>query len=472
MGWIRPWKYLAEALAKMSFPFGKAPLWLFILSILSALALAIFGPRAGGKADLTFTLFHQKHLDAYLPVIEKFEREHGVKVQVQLVDVRALPYRIKNAYMSGVGMPDLVELESSTFGFFTKGPLEDMAFLDLTDRLAAEGLAGKLVKSRLDGLSTRGRIFGIPHDVHPVMLLYRKDILAEMGIDPDSIRTWEEFTKVGKRLTRDLDGDGEPDRFAVDMPDYGGDWLNLLMLQRGGSLFDEHGKLTIDSEAIRETILWYIHQISGPDRIAFPAGWGQGFYSAMQDGVVAFVFAPDWRAAMIEDGAPGLRGKLGMMPLPAWYPGGRRTSVHGGTGLMISRQCARPDLAWDLAKALYFDPEALNRSFSLTNTVSARSDFWNLPAMNNPNPFFSNELVGRRYAALAAQTPSQFNTPYNSLAGGKVAEAMTQGRAYYEAHGDAGLREFVGGKLREGSAYVESIMKRNVFLAEPESASP
>ena len=241
-------------------------------------------------------------------------------------------------------------------GFFTRGPREDVGLLDPTDRVKAEGLDRRLVASRFSLWSTPDqRVYALPNDVHPVMLAYRRDSVQELGIDVDKLDTWDAFVEAGRRVTRDVDGDGIVDRYMLELP-YDGAWgLLTLLLQRGGELFDAQGEIAFNSDLTADLIAWYLRQTQGPQKIAYDPGSGQALGKAMLDGLVLFYWAPDWRSRILTDDVPSLSGKMALMPLPAWNKGERRTSVWGGTGLVISKRTPRPDLAWDLAKFLYFD---------------------------------------------------------------------------------------------------------------------
>ena len=54
----------------------------------------------------------------------------------------------------------------------------------------------------------------------------------------------------------------------------------------------------------------------------------------------------------------------------AWEKGGRRTSTYGMTGLAISRTTKHPELAWELAKYLYYNKEDLGARFAASNPMS------------------------------------------------------------------------------------------------------
>ncbi|TVR52172.1 MAG: extracellular solute-binding protein [Puniceicoccaceae bacterium] len=450
------------------FPYGKAPFWILVAAILSG--LVVWGAsylQTHEEPDLIFATFAQNHYEVYREVIPEFEKKHGVRVQLQLVSIRALQSRLQSALLAGTDVPDLVELVNPSMGYFTQGPLEDVGFIDLTDRIFAEGLDQRMVWERFSIWSSRERIFAIPHDVHPMGLVYRRDIVESLGIDVDAIETWDDFLEAAHIITRDLTGNGVIDRYALDLPSDGNWALRGLLMQQDIQMFDQQGRLTFNQPATIDTIIWYLRASRGPDRISFPAGWGQTFSRAFNDGLVVFVFTPDWRTRQYQMDLPGLHGKLAFMPLPAWEPGGRRTSVWGGTGLAITRQTARPELAWELAKFLYLDVETAGAFFLQSNIVPPFKEAWEEPEFDEPNPYYSNQRLGRILVDLARQAPPEYVTAYTELTHSKFSEVFLNAALHFDRRGETGLREYIQEELDKAQAYLERIMARNVFLFEP-----
>jgi arabinosaccharide transport system substrate-binding protein len=452
----------------MNFPFGKAPLAILLVSLASAAAVFFAGGFASPnqrRADLVFATFVKEQAEAYRPAIAEFEKQHNVKIQVQVVDQAALQGRLQAALQAGADAPAMVELMFGTLGVFTKGPLEDVGFVDLTDRVAAEGLNEKLVTSRFSMWSNRGRIFALPHDVHPVMLIYRRDLVEQLGIDVNKLTTWDEFCRVGREIvTKDLNGDGVPDRYMIDLPPDGSDSLRLLLLQRGGALFDQHGQVAFDDERTVDTICWYVKQTKGPQKISVSCGWGQTLARAMIDGRCLFYVCPDWRTMQIQADISSLAGKLAVMPLPAWEEGGIRTSTWGGCGMAITKSCRNPDLAWKLAMYLYYDPNQLGQRFAATNILPPLKEAWSRPEFDEPRPFFSNQKLGRLYSALAPQVPAEVYTPFTNQAVSRLSEAFTNTAIYYDEHGEDGMREDARSELKRCADLVRQQMVRNRFL--------
>jgi arabinosaccharide transport system substrate-binding protein len=449
------------------FPFGRAPLWLLVLALASTVAVLVT-QRLGAAArpDLSFATSAANHMQAYREAAAVFEKKRGVRVSVELVHSRALQTRLQNAMLAKSPVPDLVELLFGDIAFFTRGPLSDVGLVDLTERLDKEGFKDRLVESRLSLWSSRGHAFALPHDVHPVMLMYRADILESLGIDANAIETWDDFVALRSKVVKDLDGDGVIDRYLIDLP-IGEPWgVLILLLQRGVSLFDEHGKLRMNQPATVDTIDWYVHQVEGKDRIATQCGWGQSLMKAMKDGLALFYIAPDWRTHSIEMEAPNVRGLFRVMPLPAWTPGGRRTSTWGGSGLAITRASKRVELAWDFAKLLYFDRDELGRRYRATKILPPLKDSWTLPEFAEKSDFFRGQRIGEEFAKLAPDVPADWATPYRSRAEDRLGGVVLRALEHFRAHGDAGLRALIQKELAEKSAEVEELMSRNVLDEE------
>jgi arabinosaccharide transport system substrate-binding protein len=268
------------------YPYGRAPFALLVIAIVSVGLKVATARRHDERPDLVVVTFIDAHYESYRRAIPRFEREHGVKVQLQQMHWASLQARLQNAMLAGTEVPDLAELFEGSIGYFTRGPAEDFGVMDLTDRLRADGLTDRMVESRFSLWSARGRVYALPHDVHPVMLAYRTDLVAKLGIDVAQLDTWDKFVEAGRRITRDFDGDGVIDHYMLDLR-FDGNWgFSTLMFQRGGQFFDPQGKVAFATEDTAELMRWYILQTRGPNKIGYDCGWGQPVAKAMIESTV------------------------------------------------------------------------------------------------------------------------------------------------------------------------------------------
>ena len=456
----------------MEFPYGKASLAILLLALTSGLVLGIsrLNEAKQDRPDLVFAIFSKEHAEAYLPVIRQFEKERGVTIQLQVVDQKALQSRLQSAIQAGAETPDMVEMISGSLGYFTSGPADDVGFIDLNEQVRKTGLGDRLIQSRFAMWSDRGHQFALPHDVHPTMLAYRADLVEKLGIDVSELTTWDKFAEVGRRITKDTNGDGVPDRYMIDLMIDGGDMLRMLIAQRGGEIFDKQGRVAFDDgDAATDVIEWYVKQTTGPTRTAFSAGWGQTLAKTLSDGLVLFYVCPDWRTFQFQVDVPSVGGRMKLMPLPAWEPGGLRTSTWGGTGMAFTKQVrerGKFDLAWDLAMRLYYDPKELGPRFAATNILPPLKEAFDLPELKRPRPFYENQPIGEMYAKLAPQVPPTPSSPWETLASSKILEAYTLSAQYYEAHGDVRLRDTIRDELKRAADEVRERMDHNYLYFE------
>ncbi len=414
-------------------------------------------------ATLRMWTFAKPHYEAYQKALPKFLEQHpGVTVDLQLVEGSGLNQRLRAAFQADLDVPDMVEIEISAAGSFFRGPKEHIGFLDISPYLERDKLQQKIVASRFAPYTNRGSIFGLPHDVHPVMLAYNREIFKQLGLDPEKLDTWDKFIEAGKKVKKP----GE--RYILEMADNGTSQLELALFQRDGGFFDADGKVIFDNAVGIETMKWYVPLVAknSPQQIgyALSSSFGQVMTQALETGYFLSVVTPDWRSKNHENDVGKLKGKMGLMPLPAVAPGGRRTSTWGGTMLGLSRSGKNHDLAWELAKYLYLSEKDLAERFADTNILPPVPSAWKEPAFDKKYEYYGGQKIGRDYANLAPQVPPQYASPFVDLGKSKLSQALIQCVEYYNAHGaDSGWDAFVKTTVKARADEVRVQMGRNPF---------
>ena len=439
--------------------FGPAPLLILIVGVVAGAYIALH-PIPESTATLHLWTFAADHGKSYELVKPSFEAKHpGVHVDIQVVHADAVTRRLRAAFWADLDVPDLVEVVIDRAGCFFRGPIEGVGFVDLKPYLERSGLYDKVVQSRLAPYTHRGRIFGLPHDVHPVMIAYRRDLFEELGIDASDIETWDDFIRVGRTVT--IPGE----RYMLRLDEGAARHLEALLYQKDWGYFDADGKLIIDDDIVVDTIKWLTPLVAGPDRIGVDVGSsGQaGFAQALESGYILSCICPDWESKSIQKDVSRLSGKMALMPLPAFEPGGRRTSTRGGTMLAITKKCKNKDLAWALARHLYLDADGLAVRFRETNILPPLKEAWSDPVYNEPRAYWSNQPLGAMYAELAQDVPPQYSSPFVRLTKSKMRGLMSACVTYYNTHGEDGFDQFVRRRLTATAAEIRRQMSRNPF---------
>src|SRR4051794_29893008 len=103
----------------MSFHLGKPILLMLIVGCISAAWVAVQPPAR--QLDLVLWVFADAHAQTYRSIINQFEKQNNVKVDIQNLSLRAETVRLESMFMSGQSgniLPDVIEMEISYIGRF------------------------------------------------------------------------------------------------------------------------------------------------------------------------------------------------------------------------------------------------------------------------------------------------------------------------------------------------------------------
>ena len=246
--------------------------WLIVgIAVCSSLFILLREEKE--SSELEMWTYARTHVKNYEPIVDKWNNDpaNSDPVNVFIIGPKPLERRLLSGFMSGTPVADLLEIERSMSGLFFSGPVEAVGFTDLTQQLHDDGLYEQINGPSFGPWTSRGRIFGIPHDVHPVLLGYRADIVEQAGIDMSTIETWDQFAETLKPLITDLDGDERPDRYLLNIWHTNIDAMEVLFLQAGGRFFDDRGKAVVNSDINAKVLATIISWVCGPNRIAIDA---------------------------------------------------------------------------------------------------------------------------------------------------------------------------------------------------------
>jgi arabinosaccharide transport system substrate-binding protein len=363
---------------------------------------------------------------------------------VSLIAARAEEVRLMSLFSSdSASVPDLAEVEIGSVGKFFIPPVREVGFLPLNEFLERDGLMDKMVKSRFAPWSKEGVIFGVPHDVHPVTISYRKDLFDAAGVDLASAKTWDQFQELCLKAQEQWKKQGFGRRYAIEMPGAKADYLITMLLQRHLNLIDDRNRVYLNDPKVADTIARYALMVEGPRRIGADSSPGASIMwtQDLAKGDLAACFTPDWRSVYIRTQASELRGKIAMMPLPIFEPGDEPTGTWGGTMIGIPRKCKNPEESWKLLKFLYTTPQSLEARLRFTNIIPPMREQWANPMYHQPDSFYGGQKVDELYIELAPRIPRRYVTPFTPMAVQSLSFALGRAVAHVEDHGEAGLRE-------------------------------
>ncbi|CAN5384606.1 hypothetical protein BH10PLA1_BH10PLA1_11150 [soil metagenome] len=429
--------------------------------------LVIIARRTPPRADLELWTFADNHARMYRgdsattepTLVDLFHERTGQTVDIKLIGVTAMNLRLSSVFDnadSNADVPDLVEIEISSIGQFFRPPLSQIGFLPLNDRLANSGWDKRILASRLAPWSKQGVIFGVPHDVHPVTLTYRRDLFEQAGVELSAARTWPEFQDKCLAFQAYWQAHGFPRRRAMELPSSAADFLTVMLLQRHINLLDTDNTSHLTDSRLADTVNFYAHCVAGQRAIGGDASPGTNVWIRdLAEGELCCLFTPDWRAAYIQHAGDELRGKLAMMPLPRFDPTDAPTGTWGGTMIAIPKQARDPDKSWQLLEHLYFSPDGMRARTRYNGLLPPVMEAWNDPLWHQPDAFYSGQKIGELYIDLARQLPERYVTPFTALATEALNVVLSRTVMAVQSDDEVNLNRRIAGWLAEADAEVK-----------------
>jgi ABC-type glycerol-3-phosphate transport system substrate-binding protein len=434
----------------MKFTLGR-PIFALLVAA-SAAGLVILGRPPAPRANLVIWSFAEDRAGAQqASLLEQFRARTGLTTNISVMGQAAENIRLASAFMSGnsgPSVPDLCEIEINSIGQFLRPPVDDVGLLPLNDFLHQSGWDHRIIASRfapwskIDPRTGHQIIYGIPQDVHPVTLTYRKDLFDEAGIDPRQAATWSQFQELGLKFQAYWANHARPSRRAIALSNNSSDELVELLLQRHINLIDSSNELHFTDPKLPQTLVFYAQMIAGPRAIAAEPSPGVEWTEDFDRGDICAICTPDWKADNLREFTPDLADKVAMMPLPRFDPGDAPTSTLGGTMIGICRTCPNPQRAWQLLEFLFLSPEAHHAAIAAGDDVlPAIPEYWSDPAYHTPD--------GDLYVKLAPEIPERVVTPFTYQAELALAVVLHRAMEYLGAHGPDGLSDACAAWLAE-----------------------
>lgn len=339
----------------------------------------------------------------------------GTTVDVQDVGYDNAYDKISVGLQAGSGLPDVLTVETDHMQpYITTFP---QGFLDLTDRASA--MEADFDPSKWTASSDAdGRLFALPWDSGTVGIFYRIDYFETAGVDPVSIKTWDDFVAAGEKVKA---ATGVP-MINVDVNGSDSIWFELMQ-QQGASYFTSDGAINVAGpEAVRAMTL--LKTLNDKGLIDNEQGW-DARVAAAKSGKAATQATGVWWIGTLTAEMPELAGKFGVMPLPLFEAGGADTSNNGGSGLAIASTSQNPDLAWAFTAFTLADSKNQASMLETEALFPAYLPAFDEPVMASPQAFFNGQQVFALFGDLTARIPAISYTADNS----KASDLMTNAQS-------------------------------------------
>lgn len=374
---------------------------------------------SGEKTTLNFWTFvglHQKFYEDAAKAWNEANPDKQITLKATTYPYDDMHNKLLLSLQSGVGAPDIADIEISKFSNFLKGKTTLESLDDVI-----EPIKDKFVQSRLDIYSKDNHVYGMPTHVGATVMYYNKEILDKAGVNPDDIKTWDDYVQAGKKVvaaTGKPMGTVEVTGFFSYFP---------MVVQQDSDFFDKDGNVTLDNETNIKT-LQFLKDMIYTDKILVPAPGGhhhaEEYYGFMGKGGAASIMMPIWYMGRFLEYMPDLKGKIVIRPMPSMTPGGKRSAGMGGTGTAVTNQSKNTKLAKEFLAFAKGSKEGNIKIWQILGFDPPRWDVWDNPEMKKPNKYtdyFSADIFD-----TLLSMKDEINSPMNTEKTPKAVDLVTK----------------------------------------------
>lgn len=394
-----------------------------LMKTAGAAAMAAALPRvpanAQAPAKITYWAWSE-HVRGAKAVYPKFrELNPNIEVDILNLNPQELQDKLLIAMTTGVGAPDVgLIIEKRYPSYPPTGGL-----LDVTANLA--GLKDQYAPRLWDRLHYNGKAFGFPYINNSAVMFYRRDLFEQAGIKAP-IDTWPEWIEAGKAV-RKLGTDVYMHQVSAGVPGNGP--LDAYLESAGVQYFDEKGKTIRNNKLGAETLRFYYELVKKHDIALLVRHNSPEYFVAIKTGKLAALHSGNWGLERIENEAPDLKGKWGVMPWPRWSKDAPAvTGTWGGSVLAIPKSGKNLQAAVAWAKFLGTNVDAQvglwQSSYGYPTNIAAQKD----SRMLEPQPYLGQSMYE---ASLKPRETRYFNLiqdwPRAQVAMGRQLDIMFKG---------------------------------------------
>jgi arabinosaccharide transport system substrate-binding protein len=413
-------------------------------ALLALAVLALAGltrdAQAAEKRKVTLWSFAQNNVDEYVKRKAEVEKKFDIELDIQVVPQDAFVQKLQAVMKDGQGAPDAIEWMIENNRILNANPKKSLV-IPLDEYVAKSAEFKKVVPGRVAWVTYGGHTYGLPHDVHPVILIYNDTLWKAVGVDVAKIETWDEFFEASKKLTAEKK-DGKPLHYALPSGNDGlGNTMFMIWQQTGSQILDKDGKPTFTSPEFSAYVTkWFDWYKTG----AFTAwDWGN-FKALLANGTLASYTSPDWWVPQVTLAATGVDGdskvekkyEFRIRSLPVYKKGGPTSASWGGSFMAIPKTTKDPAFVYKVIEYLEYDPGALKARWE-TSMLPPFQEVWSDPMFQAPDSQkrFGGQSLGQIMIAGAKTMPkinsgdifwdaiNDFGEQYTEMATGKVSVA-------------------------------------------------
>ncbi|UVC16360.1 ABC transporter substrate-binding protein [Mesorhizobium onobrychidis] len=374
----------------------------------AALALALgSAPAFAQSGEITIWSWNVA-ASSLKATIEGFNKQFpDIKVTVQdLGNNPTYDKSIAGCAAGGEGLPDIVTIENGEAeNYWSQFP---DCFVDLhTLGYTAEDQA-KFPDFKRTELEVEDKAYAMPWDSGPVAMFYRRDFYEKAGVDPTSIKTWDDFIAAGKKIQEANPG------VKMTNADFNGDseFFRMIANEQGCAYFAADGQSITVNQPACVASMTKIKEMNDAGIIT-SADWSTKITNNTADTVASQMYG-GWYEGTIRTESPDGGGKWGVYLMPSLTADGPRAANLGGSSLAITSVSNNKEAAYAYLKYSLATNEgqiAMLKGFGLVpSLISALDD----PYVSEGQPYWGGQAVWKDILGTLPKVVPSRGTPFQS----------------------------------------------------------
>lgn len=341
--------------------------------------------------------FSESYIQEWKDREASIENKFHIDLAIESIPQNEFVQKLQESIETGVDYPDIIEWRIEQNQILSADPTK-CPVIPLDEYAAKSAVYQNVPASSVAWMKYGGRVYGLPHDAYPVVLVYNKTLWDDAGVDVAKIETWDEFFTEAQKLKSKY-----PNTYALAY-DQSGMTATMLMIwqQTGAQILDEDGRPTLTSPEFTDFVGWWVDKINtGVMRIW---DWGN-FSQQLADGELAAFVAPDWWVSQVNRATAAGEYQFRARDLPQYKTGGPRTSTWGGTFMAITRLAKNQDQLYQVIEYMLYDPSSVIARYRDAGLIPPLSTVWSDPVFKQEDPRFDGQKLAELQTELAAEMP-------------------------------------------------------------------
>ena len=309
------------------------------------------------------------------------------------------------ALATGANLPDVMAVDMGFIGKFAEsGGMEDLSKAPYNALQYRDKVARFTYPLAMSG---QGVMVGMPVDIGPGALFYRKDLLDKAGVtEADLTQSWESYIESGKKLKAATGAWLLAS--AVDIKDI---YIRSNLKDGEGIYFDKSGKPTINNARFQKAFeLAKAAREAGIDgKIgAWSNEWSEGF---KRDKIASQMMGA-WLAGHLNNWlAPESKGKWRSAQLP-----GGAFGSWGGSFYGVPKKAQNKAAAWDFIKFLTTTKEMQIEAFRGYDAFPSLIEAQNDAFIDQPIEYLGGQKARQQWKLAASKIPAMAVDKFDPVA--------------------------------------------------------